>query len=136
MRGSTQTRANPSSTLISTVSEETPIQRLPKYTPTHPRRQFPIADRAPQALASSSLFVTTTFDAMAGLARDAAAFKSALYRQDYTSWHSQPPPLQQSQQAGPSTAVAGDADPSKKKKRPKSSTSFLLDPSACGVSHG
>ncbi|KAI0668836.1 transcription initiation factor IIE subunit beta [Trametes maxima] len=31
---------------------------------------------------------------MSGLARDAAAFKSALHRQDYTSWHSQPPALQ------------------------------------------
>ncbi|CCM03215.1 uncharacterized protein FIBRA_05339 [Fibroporia radiculosa] len=35
---------------------------------------------------------------MSSLARDAAAFKSALHRQDYTSWHSQPPPLQQQQQ--------------------------------------
>ncbi|RPD60743.1 transcription initiation factor IIE subunit beta [Lentinus tigrinus ALCF2SS1-6] len=57
---------------------------------------------------------------MSGLARDAAAFKSALHRQDYTSWHSQPPPLHQAQQAGSSAAPATDADPSKKKKRPKS----------------
>ncbi|EKM52716.1 uncharacterized protein PHACADRAFT_176739 [Phanerochaete carnosa HHB-10118-sp] len=47
------------------------------------------------------------------LARDAAAFKSALTRQDYSSWHSQPPPLQQPQDAAESSS-------SKKKKRPKS----------------
>ncbi|KAF7793556.1 hypothetical protein EIP86_004670 [Pleurotus ostreatoroseus] len=52
---------------------------------------------------------------MGSLARDAAAFKSALSRQDYSSWHSQPPPLQ---------PAGGDAEAStsssKKKKRPKS----------------
>ncbi|KAI0717710.1 transcription initiation factor IIE subunit beta [Cerioporus squamosus] len=57
---------------------------------------------------------------MSGLARDAAAFKSALHRQDYASWHSQPPLPTQSQQAGSSAVAAGDGDPSKKKKRPKS----------------
>ncbi|KAI0351597.1 transcription initiation factor IIE subunit beta [Trametes cingulata] len=48
---------------------------------------------------------------MSGLARDAAAFKSALHRQDYTSWHSQPPPPQ------PAGAPPAEAEPSKKKKR-------------------
>ena len=58
--------------------------------------------------------------AMAGLARDVAAFKSALHRQDYTSWHSQPPPPQPAQH--PSSSASGSADgDSKKKKRPKSS---------------
>ena len=59
--------------------------------------------------------------AMSALARDAAAFKSALHRQDYTSWHSQPPPLREAGDAGepgPSTSSAGG----KKKKRPKTST--------------
>ncbi|KAJ8461876.1 hypothetical protein ONZ51_g11262 [Trametes cubensis] len=63
---------------------------------------------------------------MSGLARDAAAFKTALHRQDYTSWHSQPPGLQPQQPPAPA------GDDSKKKKRPKSSTSILLDSSALG----
>ncbi|KAI0776796.1 transcription initiation factor IIE subunit beta [Trametes elegans] len=54
---------------------------------------------------------------MAGLARDAAAFKSALHRQDYTSWHSQPPPPQPA-------APPGEAESSKKKKRPKSNVVY------------
>ncbi|KAI0830182.1 transcription initiation factor IIE subunit beta [Trametes gibbosa] len=57
---------------------------------------------------------------MTGLARDAAAFKSALHKQDYTSWHSQPPGLQPPQSAAP----PGEAEPSKKKKRPKSNVVF------------
>jgi hypothetical protein len=56
---------------------------------------------------------------MSGLARDAAAFKSVLSRQDYTSWHSQPP---QSGAADSTTLVAGSS--SSKKKRPKTSTFF------------
>ncbi|KAJ3986022.1 transcription initiation factor IIE subunit beta [Lentinula detonsa] len=50
---------------------------------------------------------------MSKLAQDAAAFKSVLQRQDYTSWHSQPPPIEKSseQETGPSGS---------KKKRPKS----------------
>ncbi|PBK92778.1 hypothetical protein ARMGADRAFT_1030983 [Armillaria gallica] len=47
---------------------------------------------------------------MSKLAKDAAAFKSTLKRQDYTSWHSQPPPLD----------AQPPAQPSPKKKRPKS----------------
>ncbi|KAI0070964.1 transcription initiation factor IIE subunit beta [Panus rudis PR-1116 ss-1] len=50
------------------------------------------------------------------LARDAAAFKSALARQDYSSWHSQPPPLQAADNGEGSSK-------SNKKKRPKTSTS-------------
>ncbi|EIW56635.1 transcription initiation factor IIE subunit beta [Trametes versicolor FP-101664 SS1] len=58
---------------------------------------------------------------MSGLARDAAAFKSALHKQDYTSWHSQPPPPQLAQTTATS---AGDGEPPKKKKRPKSNVVF------------
>ncbi|KAI9061252.1 transcription initiation factor IIE subunit beta [Trametes sanguinea] len=62
---------------------------------------------------------------MSGLARDAAAFKSALHRQDYTSWHSQPPGLQQQQQLPQQAAASsGDAESSKKKKRPKSNVVY------------
>ncbi|OSD03654.1 transcription initiation factor IIE subunit beta [Trametes coccinea BRFM310] len=63
---------------------------------------------------------------MSGLARDAAAFKSALHRQDYTSWHSQPPGLgqQQQQQQQAAAASSGDAESSKKKKRPKSNVVY------------
>ncbi|KAI0092271.1 transcription initiation factor IIE subunit beta [Irpex rosettiformis] len=53
---------------------------------------------------------------MSTLAKDAAAFKSALGRQDYTSWHSQPPPLQSD-----ASEASGSA---KKKKRPKSNVVF------------
>ena len=55
---------------------------------------------------------------MSSLAADAASFKKTLHRADYTSWHSQPPPLQP--QASTSD-TSGDASKSKK-KRPKSST--------------
>ncbi|KZT05202.1 transcription initiation factor IIE subunit beta [Laetiporus sulphureus 93-53] len=69
---------------------------------------------------------------MAGLARDAAAFKSALHRQDYSSWHSQPPPLQH-----PATETPEPSSKSKK-KRQKSSTSLshLLDSSALPADTG
>ncbi|KAJ3997261.1 hypothetical protein F5050DRAFT_1887727 [Lentinula boryana] len=50
---------------------------------------------------------------MSKLAQDAAAFKSVLQRQDYTSWHSQPPPIEKSSEQ--ETAPSGS-----KKKRPKS----------------
>jgi transcription initiation factor TFIIE subunit beta len=63
---------------------------------------------------------------MSGLARDAAAFKSALSRQDYSSWHSNPSPASSqptasssSGGAGAAGAAAGIAEP--KKKRPKNS---------------
>jgi len=52
------------------------------------------------------------------LNQEASAFKAALARQDYTSWHSQPPPLK-----------AEDAEytesPKKKAKKAKSSLPFL-----------
>ncbi|KAG0707182.1 hypothetical protein DFH29DRAFT_1066413 [Suillus ampliporus] len=59
------------------------------------------------------------------LGKDADAFKRVLHRQDYTSWHSQPVPLNTSTPApapAPVTAAAStsDATPSTtKKKRPK-----------------
>jgi len=67
---------------------------------------------------------------MSKLAKDTAAFKSALHRQDYTSWHSQPPPLD--------VAPTGSTPPSDisqfpaKKKRPKASmTGLFLQPQSC-----
>ncbi|KAJ4491281.1 transcription initiation factor IIE subunit beta [Lentinula edodes] len=48
---------------------------------------------------------------MSKVAQDAAAFKSVLQRQDYTSWHSQPPPIEK---ASDEIAPSGS-----KKKRPK-----------------
>ncbi|KAJ6519411.1 transcription initiation factor IIE subunit beta [Mycena sanguinolenta] len=61
---------------------------------------------------------------MSQLAKDTAAFKSALKRQDYTSWHSQPPAAAAATPPTPA-ANAAEADPdfvpsSKKKPRPKS----------------
>ncbi|KAG0699215.1 hypothetical protein DFH29DRAFT_1015604 [Suillus ampliporus] len=57
------------------------------------------------------------------LGKDADAFKRILHRQDYTSWHSQPVPLNSSTPVpAPVTAAAStsDATPSTtKKKRPK-----------------
>jgi len=55
---------------------------------------------------------------MSGLARDATAFKSALHRQDYSSWHSQPAP------AVPVAAPEPAEPPAKKKKRPKSNVVY------------
>jgi transcription initiation factor TFIIE subunit beta len=55
---------------------------------------------------------------MSGLAKDAAAFKSVLSRQDYTSWHSQPPPT------GTPVAGTSSAGSSSKKKRPKSNVVY------------
>ncbi|KAF9813285.1 hypothetical protein IEO21_05669 [Rhodonia placenta] len=57
---------------------------------------------------------------MASLARDAALFTNALHRQDYTSWHSQPPPLQPPQAA----AEPSDSQPKSKKKRPKANVVY------------
>lgn len=51
---------------------------------------------------------------MSKLAKDSAAFKSVLHRQDYTSWHSQPPPLD----VQPAESPAPSNSP-QKKKRPK-----------------
>ncbi|KAH7907383.1 hypothetical protein BJ138DRAFT_1160306 [Hygrophoropsis aurantiaca] len=47
---------------------------------------------------------------MSSLGKDADAFKRALHRQDYTSWHSQPAPLETS---------PTNPEPSTKRKRPK-----------------
>jgi transcription initiation factor TFIIE subunit beta len=56
---------------------------------------------------------------MSKLAKDSAAFKSVLQRQDYTSWHSQPPPLDA--QSAESPAPSDTLQPPAKKKRPKAS---------------
>ncbi|KAJ7102345.1 transcription initiation factor IIE subunit beta [Mycena belliarum] len=55
---------------------------------------------------------------MSKLARDSAAFKNVLKRQDYTSWHSQPTAATSASEPEP----AADSTPSlaKKKPRPKS----------------
>ncbi|KAI0920417.1 hypothetical protein AcW1_002164 [Taiwanofungus camphoratus] len=57
---------------------------------------------------------------MSGLARDAAAFKSALHRQDYSSWHSQSPALTQPIPASDSA----ESSLKSKKKRPKSNVVY------------
>ncbi|KAJ7356929.1 hypothetical protein DFH08DRAFT_850526 [Mycena albidolilacea] len=63
---------------------------------------------------------------MSKLAKDSAAFKSVLKRQDYTSWHSQPAPAAPAAAPTPPPAAPTEADPdfvpslSKKKPRPKS----------------
>jgi hypothetical protein len=51
--------------------------------------------------------------------RDAAQFKSALARQDFSSWHSNP--------VNPQPAQSGESS-NAKKKRPKSSTSLPSRP--------
>ena len=53
---------------------------------------------------------------MSTLAKDAASFKSALARQDYTSWHSNPGPPQPS-----GDTVGEESGEKKKKKKPKNS---------------
>jgi len=68
---------------------------------------------------------------MSGLAKDAAAFKSTLHRQDYTSWHSQPKPLNPESSStsspGAGLAVAGEeSSPSSNKKGKRPKTSMLL----------
>jgi len=65
---------------------------------------------------------------MAGLARDAAAFKSALHRQDYSSWAIQPPPL------GGNPPAESSSDSSKKKKRPKTNVVYS-QPAETGTGH-
>ncbi|KAG9219268.1 hypothetical protein CCMSSC00406_0001678 [Pleurotus cornucopiae] len=60
---------------------------------------------------------------MSKLAKDAAAFKSVLHRQDYTSWHSQPPPARADQPAAVAAPAASSSkEPSSEKssKRAKS----------------
>ncbi|KAH8112097.1 transcription initiation factor IIE subunit beta [Phellopilus nigrolimitatus] len=61
---------------------------------------------------------------MSALARDAAAFKSSLQRQDFTSWHSNPSLKNKSElpTTAPAPAASSSstpADPTKQKKRPK-----------------
>ena len=87
---------------------------------------------------------TTSFfsSIMSKLLKEAAAFKSTLHRQDYTSWHSQPKPTGSSATTPSSTpgaglAVAGESSssPGHKKKRPKTSMhAFSLDVSS--AAHG
>ncbi|KAJ8588597.1 transcription initiation factor IIE, beta subunit [Rhizopogon salebrosus TDB-379] len=55
---------------------------------------------------------------MASLNKDADAFKRVLHRQDYTSWHSQPVPLNSSPASTSASTPAPDL-PATKKKRPK-----------------
>lgn len=57
---------------------------------------------------------------MSTLAKDAAAFKSALARQDYTSWHSNPAPPQPSGDGG-----GEESGEKKKKKKSKNSACRL-----------
>ena len=59
---------------------------------------------------------------MSTLAKDAASFKSALARQDYTSWHSNPAPPQP-------PGDAGVEEPGEKKKKKKSKNSASHFPS-------
>ncbi|TFK36511.1 transcription initiation factor IIE subunit beta [Crucibulum laeve] len=66
---------------------------------------------------------------MSKLQRDAAAFKSVLHRQDYSSWHSQPPPLDGSKPSTPAAAAASPSDTAessspKKNKRPKTNVVY------------
>ncbi|KAG6812241.1 hypothetical protein H0H92_003781 [Tricholoma furcatifolium] len=55
---------------------------------------------------------------MSKLAKDAAAFKSVLKRQDYTSWHSQPPALSEASTPAESQTPA-ESSSTPKKKKPK-----------------
>lgn len=64
---------------------------------------------------------------MSSLARDAAAFKSSLHRQDFTSWHSNPGPPVAADAPAPSASGSGSGELPKKKK-PKTS-------SVCNRSH-
>ncbi|KAH9948459.1 transcription initiation factor IIE subunit beta [Amylocystis lapponica] len=57
---------------------------------------------------------------MSALARDSIAFKSALHRQDYSSWHAQPAPLQ----PPPPPVSESSEPPLKKKKRSKSNVVY------------
>ena len=66
--------------------------------------------------------VTSLEIPMSTLAKDAASFKSALARQDYTSWHSNPGPPQPS-------GDAGGEEPGEKKKKKKSKNSAYHFPS-------
>ncbi|KAG6841801.1 hypothetical protein C0991_006685 [Blastosporella zonata] len=63
---------------------------------------------------------------MSKLAKDSAAFKSVLKRQDYTSWHSQPPALSDAPTpASPSTpAESSSQQHTPKKKRPKTNVVY------------
>ncbi|TFK71558.1 transcription initiation factor IIE subunit beta, partial [Pluteus cervinus] len=58
---------------------------------------------------------------MSKLAKDAATFKSSMQRQDYTSWHSQPP-APETKRASPDTTAGSPSGP--KKKRPKTNVVY------------
>ncbi|KAG6867456.1 hypothetical protein C0993_002539 [Termitomyces sp. T159_Od127] len=63
---------------------------------------------------------------MSKLAQDAAAFKSVLKRQDYTSWHSQPPaPSETATPASLQTPAESSSPSTPKKKRPKTSAGVI-----------
>ena len=57
---------------------------------------------------------------MSALARDAAAFKTSLQRQDFTSWHSNPAPPTQAATSDDSNVI----DLTKKKKKPKANVVY------------
>lgn len=59
---------------------------------------------------------------MSTLAKDAASFKSALARQDYSSWHSNPGPPQPAGDAG--GEEPGEKEKKKKKKTKNSACNF------------
>ena len=64
---------------------------------------------------------------MSALARDAAAFRSSLARQDFTSWHSNPS-LKSQTQSRQDSGSSSSSEPVKKKSRPSKS----CYPSLCG----
>ena len=70
---------------------------------------------------------------MSKLAKDSAAFKSVLHRQDYTSWHSQPPPIDAKPTESP--APSDTLQPSTKKKRPRASMIGLFVAAPDSVVH-
>jgi transcription initiation factor TFIIE subunit beta len=59
---------------------------------------------------------------MSSLLKDAASFKSALARQDYSSWHSNPAPAQP---VVVQPAADDQSDRKGKKKKQKSSVQYL-----------
>jgi len=78
---------------------------------------------------------------MATLARDAANFKSALSRQDTTSWHSKQQAQAHAQSTAPPTRAADSSLPtagsgagSKKKQRPKANVVYS-QPADTGIGH-
>ncbi|KAG5653134.1 hypothetical protein H0H81_002126 [Sphagnurus paluster] len=68
---------------------------------------------------------------MSKLAKDSAAFKSVLKRQDYTSWHSQPTPAEPV--PAPVTASVPEPSSTPKKKRPKTTDVVYSQPADTGT---